>query len=271
MDWQAQGSRITGNILYNNDYDLEIEVSHGPCVVDHNIFLSPRAFDCFSQGNAFVHNLIAGCMASDHVHIRLTPYHFPHSTVIAGYSETFGGDDRFFNNLFLGAFKPEEVTFQKREFKHFSAHIDQFLTPKEYETEIAKGPRGQFTKFYVTPQIVMVGGNAYSGLAKPSKHDPNAVCAAGLTASIEEKDGVWTLRLCVPEEIAGARGETVTTALLGETRISAQAFESPDGSDLSFDLDMLGARHTASRTPGPLASLKAGEQSIVVWEKNRIG
>ena len=69
----------------------------------------------------------------------------------------------------------------------------------------------------------------------------------------------------------GQSGRHGRSALLGETRISAQAFESPDGSDLSFDLDILGARHTASRTPGPLASLKAGDQSIVVWKQNRMG
>ncbi|OJF91538.1 hypothetical protein [Alkalibacterium sp. 20] len=33
---------------------------------------------------------------------RTTPYHFPHETAMAGYSNITGGDDRYYNNIFLG-------------------------------------------------------------------------------------------------------------------------------------------------------------------------
>jgi hypothetical protein len=39
---------------------LFLEVDHGPCLVDHNLFLSPKALLLVSQGGAYAHNLIAG-------------------------------------------------------------------------------------------------------------------------------------------------------------------------------------------------------------------
>lgn len=37
-----------------------IEVSHGPYLVDNNVFASPVMFQNWSQGGAFVNNLICG-------------------------------------------------------------------------------------------------------------------------------------------------------------------------------------------------------------------
>ena len=74
LDWQAQGTRVTQNFFHDNcppanangeilgelAEDLFIEVSHGPTLVDNNIFLSPRALKLATQGVACVHNIIAG-------------------------------------------------------------------------------------------------------------------------------------------------------------------------------------------------------------------
>ena len=41
LDWMAQGTRVTKNLLYNNDLeDLFMEVNHGPTLVDNNLLLS---------------------------------------------------------------------------------------------------------------------------------------------------------------------------------------------------------------------------------------
>ena len=74
LDWQAQGSRLTANLFYANDRDLMIEVSHGPYLVDHNVSLSQYAFDNWSQGGAFVHNLFCGKISDRAVLRRTTPY-----------------------------------------------------------------------------------------------------------------------------------------------------------------------------------------------------
>ena len=74
LDWQAQGTRVTGNLFFDNclpeaynhtegneiGEDIFIEVSHGPTLIDHNVLLSDCALKLATQGVALVHNLIAG-------------------------------------------------------------------------------------------------------------------------------------------------------------------------------------------------------------------
>ncbi|HSH19178.1 MAG TPA: right-handed parallel beta-helix repeat-containing protein, partial [Draconibacterium sp.] len=61
IDWQAQGIRISGNLLFDNSWmDLHLEVSHGPHVIDNNLFLSDLNLWDMGVGSAFVNNLFAG-------------------------------------------------------------------------------------------------------------------------------------------------------------------------------------------------------------------
>lgn len=130
LDWQAQGTRVTGNLFHHNclanltdktpiqkeifsgiGEDIFIEVSHGPTLLDNNFFLSARAVKLPCQGVAMVHNLVAGSFVSIGIgtnngaktknSARYTPYHKPHSTQIAGFMTFLHGDDRFYNNIFL--------------------------------------------------------------------------------------------------------------------------------------------------------------------------
>ena len=102
LDWQTQGTRVSRNLFYQNKRDLFVEVSHGPYLVEHNIFASPASLEIFSQGGAFVNNLVCGTVALEPVLERPTPYHVPHSTQVAGYAAIHGGDDRHIGNIFLG-------------------------------------------------------------------------------------------------------------------------------------------------------------------------
>ena len=111
LDWQAQGTRVTGNLFHHNTLphdhlmnatrrlarigeDIFVEVSHGPTLIDHNLLLSTRSLKLPTQGVAVVHNLIAGAFTAvgrgvDNGSLtmnspRYTPYHVPHRTEIAG-------------------------------------------------------------------------------------------------------------------------------------------------------------------------------------------
>ncbi len=102
FDWQAQGTHLSRNVCFDNlSEDLFVEVCHGPYMVDHNLFLSKMNFRNVSQGGAFVHNLFAGHIVINPDRGRMTPYHFPHETAVAGYANIMGGDDRYYNNIFL--------------------------------------------------------------------------------------------------------------------------------------------------------------------------
>ena len=102
LDWQSQGTRVNNNLMFGNDSeDILVEVSHGPTMIDHNILLSNYSFKTLSHSSALVHNLIAGAISIGNELNRHTPYHVPHSTAVAGMTRFTGGDDRFYNNIFL--------------------------------------------------------------------------------------------------------------------------------------------------------------------------
>lgn len=116
LDWMAQGTRVTRNILHHNasTEDLFMEVNHGPFLIDHNLFLSPRNLADWSQGGAYAHNLFAGELRPRSELRRDTPWLEQHGTRIAGLENIPGGDNRFYNNLFLhpSALAPYETSAQ---------------------------------------------------------------------------------------------------------------------------------------------------------------
>ena len=115
LDWMTQGTRVSGNLFYDNDMeDLFLEVNHGPFLVDNNIFASRRSILEQSQGGAYVHNLIAGDIYRYVEHGRYTPYFLPHSTEVAGLSIIPGGDDRYINNLFATVLPANEKDSKRK-------------------------------------------------------------------------------------------------------------------------------------------------------------
>lgn len=98
LDWMAQGTRIIGNLCYNNlVQNVFMEVNHGPFLFANNIFLG-FFLKNWSQGGAYCHNILPGALQVT-PQSRQTPWHRPHSTEIAGLSDIPGGDDRYCNNL----------------------------------------------------------------------------------------------------------------------------------------------------------------------------
>jgi alpha-N-arabinofuranosidase len=98
LDWMAQGTRVSGNLFYNNlDPNVFMEVNHGPYLLDHNIFLGSD-FKNWSQGGAYCYNILPGAITVS-PQTRQTPYHRPHTTEVLGLSSIAGGDDRYLNNL----------------------------------------------------------------------------------------------------------------------------------------------------------------------------
>ena len=262
MDWQAQGSRLTGNLFYANNRDMMIEVSHGPYLVDHNVCLSQYAFDNWSQGGAFVHNLFGGKISDRAILRRTTPYHFPHSTAVAGYAEIYGGDDRYFNNLFAGLWADGGEKLEQ-----FTKNCDRYPSVEEFAARVGKEPH--YALFHEIAQPVWLQGNAYAGHATPSIHEKKPIMIGTMAVSITEENGTWLLTMDVPNALCSAQCEAVTTERLGEPRLVEQAYEQPDGSAMDLGKDMIGALHTEHLVPGPFAALKEGKQVITVWSERK--
>ena len=259
LDWQAQGTRVTRNVLHDNDRDAMIEVTHGPCLVDNNIFGSAHFIDNVAQGTAYVHNLICGCMAHWPVLDRATPYHFPHTTAIMGCAVVYAGDDRLYNNVYTGNV-PSATGLTSGTHGY-----DRFTTPEEYrERLIAEGNTDE-AKFYKVSQPIWADGNAYAGCARPFRAENAPKLAADIPVRLTGQDGCCVLEIDWPEAAASWRCEPVTTERLGMPRITEEAFENPDGTPIDFTRDLLDDQRR-DVIPGPLASMTPGRQRLVVWQ-----
>ena len=271
LDWQTQGTRVARNLFYANTRDLFVEVSHGPYVVDHNIFASPVALEIFSQGGAFINNLICGAVRLEPVLERATPYHRPHSTQVAGYSAIFGGDDRYIGNLFLGgdvdrAFKPGSEGHRlasygtsgydgcPASFADYIAGINQHV--------------GDHQRFFGVKQPAYIHHNAYAQGAKAYRHEREPLVVEGTISFriVEEGERVY-LDASIPEALGVAVSHLITSADLPRVRFPDADFEETDGSPLVLRLDLLGDRKEAGRTypVGPLATLITGTSRTRLW------
>lgn len=259
LDWEAQGTRVTGNVLFRNDRDFMVEVTHGPCLVDNNIFDSDYAMDNAAQGTAFVHNLICGFSRHVRVMERATPYHFPHTTQVAGCIFVYGGDDRLYNNLFAGQSEVPE------KFIAGCCGYDFCNTAEDYHCLLAAEGNTDEAKFAKVMQPVYLGGNVYCGSARPFRAEqaPNVLKAA-MPVRVTMEDSRAVLHIHLPEEALCA-GVPISTQSLGMPRVTEAPFDNPDGTPVDFVPDMLGVCRTDVQ-PGPIAGLRAGENTIVVWQ-----
>lgn len=239
LDWMAQGTRVTGNLLYDNSTDdIFVEVNHGPFLIENNILLSPTSIRDWSEGGAFVHNLIAGnieLLPQD----RETPYHLPHSTVVVGLKKTLCGDDRYFNNIFVGGVA---------------------------EGKSSKSGLG----IYENAELPMfVNGNVYLNNALKFSKEKNQleIKSNPEILMVEKSDGVY-LQMNFDEKIIKMKNQLVSTQLLGKASIPNAEYENPDGSPLKIDIDYFGKkRDKQNPTAGPFENPGFGEISLKVWEK----
>lgn len=238
LDWMCQGARVTGNLLYNNTSDdLFVEVNHGPFLIENNILLSDLSIRDWSEGGAFVHNLIAGNIEL-RPQSRETPYQKPHSTEVAGLSTTKCGDMRYFNNVFVGGVK---------------------------EINGRKSGMGVYEK----AELVMnANGNVYLNNAIAfSKEENNLILNFDPGIEIKEKeDGIY-LSWLVDKKVFKIKNEIVNTTLLGNAIVPDLPFVNPDGSDITVNKDYFGElRNMKNPDPGPFENPGDYNAEIKVWE-----
>lgn len=272
LDWQTQGTRISRNLYYNNSRDLFVEVSHGPYIAEHNVFASPASIELFSQGGAFVNNLVAGTVSLEPVIDRPTPYHIPHSTQVAGYAAIMGGDDRWIGNVLFGGGGAEAYGPTVRHvqtYGHGTAGYDGHpATFEAYMAELADPSKGDHERFANIKQPVYIRDNVYLTGARPFAEEERATVldGAATVSVIEEADGVY-LATDLPAGVAAATTTVTGGADLGRVRFVDAEFEEPDGTLAVLATDLTGAVKDSAATyvPGPLVALTDGSTRIRVW------
>ncbi|MDA3867599.1 MAG: right-handed parallel beta-helix repeat-containing protein [Salinivirgaceae bacterium] len=242
LDWMTQGTRVSGNLFYNNSSeDLFIEVNHGPYLIDNNIMLSPTAISNWSGGGAYVHNLIAGAINVRPELNRFTPYFLPHSTNVMGLTTIFGGDDRFYNNVFVGT---GDRTASDGRIAHGLEAYNNAKLP------------------------VWMNGNAYCNGAKPSDKDVNFTTEPVFNPKwklVEDGKDVY-LQIAFNQNIYDQKLKMITTEMLGKAKAPKARFDNPDGTPLKIDTDYFGAKRSEiNPSVGPFENPGKGELKLKVW------
>lgn len=251
LDWMTQGTHVQNNILYDNTTDdLFVEVNHGPFLIINNIFLSGHSIRDRSQGGAFAHNLIAGkvsFMPQD----RETPYFAPHSTLDMKLQDIDGGDNRYYNNIFLAnSIKGSDWQYEE----YFGKNRKQWYGTQLYD-------QAWFPMY--------VDGNVYYNEAKPYYKEQNYVMESDFDSNvslIEKEDGKY-LRVIFSPSLTSLKTSFVNTGLLGKAIIPEQKYEATDGSTLELSSDYFGLeRDRKNPTPGPFEEISKQEMmEVKVW------
>lgn len=293
-DWEAQGTRITQNLLHDNmrpsfakqlkggmcSQDIFVEVGHGPTLIDNNILLSDASLRIATQGVAMVHNLICGSftVVGGGTGWRYTPYHMPHRTEVMGFMTILHGDDRFYNNIFLQKWPAEAFCIEHDSSEGFDydnrevgTHVfneyptyEEWIAQFDMDQEIPDMSKLEEAHFGHLP--IWVDGNAYFDGARSYQKEQNRLIDTenAVYADIEEReDGSWVLKTNVYDYLKEFSCGLIHTETLGKAFEPDEAFENPDGTPITFDSDYLGSHRGIRVIPGPFASAEdAGKR---VW------
>ena len=258
LDWQVQGTRVSRNLYYKNCRDLFVEVTSGPYIVDHNILTADYALDNHAQGGAYINNLIRGKMVQAKMLDRATPYHIPHSTEVAGFAVTFGGDDRFYNNIFIGDAHLERVG--TAHFNGYTASLEEYIETVHRDDRDHAGYNEVEQPVYINQNIYLNGATSFEReVDKIEDYSNNPELKI-----IEEGNEVY-LSVELPEEFESFKGKIHSTETLERVRIVDAEFENPDGSEVILNVDFLGNKKEGDSNVGPIAKLKSGKNHIKIW------
>ena len=296
LDWEAQGARISQNLLHDNtrpegkecatgamfNTDVFVEVGHGPTLIDNNLLLSPVAITMPSEGIACVHNLILGSFSLINSGVdsivngqrepRYTPYHIRHRTEVAGFMTILHGDDRIYNNIFVQhhAITLPEKTAADADYQAVgTSPFDIFPTYEEWFApfDSDKDPdMGGLANAHFGHLPVWIDGNAYFNGANYYKNEEHKLCSdANPLIVLYEKDGKCYLKTNLAELIKDFHVNALCTESLGKAFEPEQSFENPDGTPITFDSDYFGSHRSISPLAGPFAHYEKTE--ITVWQK----
>ncbi|MCR5107525.1 MAG: right-handed parallel beta-helix repeat-containing protein [Lachnospiraceae bacterium] len=292
-DWEAQGTRITQNLLHDNQrpefakqlsggmtcQDIFVEVSHGPTLIDNNILLSDVSLRIATQGVAMVHNLCAGSFTfvGAGTTWRYTPYHIPHRTEVMGFMTILHGDDRIYNNIFIQKYSAEDLvlrndsdpdktmvenrkvgTYCFDEYPTFDEWILKFDMDEEHPN-MAKHEEAHFSHL-----PVWIDGNAYFKGATGWKKEKNSFSdgSESVYVNVCEKDGGWYLDTNIYDVMKDFKADMISTETLGKAFEPQQRFEASDGTPITFDIDYFGNRRGIGVIPGPFAGGKEAEDKL---------
>lgn len=224
MDWANQGTRISGNIIYDTQAaNVFLEMNHGPILVDNNVLVG-HGVRSNSEGSVFAHNLFVDCrfdIGSDTG--RSSQYYQPHTRKAIARKHGIPSDDKWFNNIF--------VRRGLEGVKPASGYVS------DYNLFLEGAKKSSF-------------GDEYSIV------DPTVAGFSRQNSPL----GV-SMRVHLNEAAIGLKGPWVDSALVGVLPTVGQTIEDARGQPIRLDTDLFG-QPRAAPVAGPLANLAPGENTL---------
>ena len=262
LDWEAQGTRVSRNVFLDNDRDLFVEVSHGPYIVDNNVFGSEYNFDNISQGGAYINNLICGTMRREPVLDRSTPYHAAHTTKVAGVSFVYSGDDRIMRNIFIGG----APLYTKSSTSGTVGYNGSPSSLGEYKSCVTALGNGDHEMFNKVLQPVYISRNVYyNGAGSYEKEDRPVISPSDPAVRFTKEGGKLYVELDADDALVSMPSEVIRSWDFEPPRLTECPFENPDGTEIVFDTDINGFKRNGDSPAGPFALLVKGHNKIQVW------
>jgi len=225
MDWGNQGTRLTGNIIYDTEAaGVFLEMNHGAILVDNNVVIGSEVRSN-SEGTVFAHNLFVDCgfsMVSDMK--RRSEYYKPHTRKQVARKQGVPRDDKWFNNVFI------------------RRGLDRVREAEGYVSDY---------------NVFLEGAKKSSFADEHSAVDP-------FVTEFERKDGPAgvSIRFNVNDAATGMQGPVVDAKLVGVFPTVGQTIEDRYGNPICVDSDLNGKKRTRP-VAGPLVDPTQGPNSVV--------
>jgi hypothetical protein len=225
MDFGNQGTRITGNIIYDTEAaTVFLEMNHGPTLVDNNVLIG-QPVRSNSEATVFAHNLFVDCGYDYSPDTRRrSQYYKPHTTEAVGRKSGTAQDDKWFNNIFV------------------RQGLDRVKTAPGYTSD--------YNVFL-------------EGARKSSFGDRNSVVDPFTTGlAVKDQPRGTTITFSMNAAPFGLDGPQIDAELVGVFPTVGQTIEDRHGNPVKVDTDINGRKY-ARPVPGPLADLKEGLNTII--------
>jgi hypothetical protein len=231
MDYANQGTRITGNIIYDTDAEtVFLEMNHGPTLIDNNVLIG-KGLKSNSEATIIAHNLLVDSWYKYQPDVkRRSAYYKPHTTVPVGKKTGTAKDERWYNNIFI------------------RRGLDDVKDAPGYESD--------YNVFYEDAKASSFG------------EENSAVDAFATGFTHEDRPLGVTIRFSVNDAAFSLKGPWVDKNLVGVFSTVGQTIEDHHGDPITVNADFNGRRYPRP-IPGPLADLMQGANEIVwTFEKH---
>jgi alpha-N-arabinofuranosidase len=165
---------------------------------------------------------------------------------VAGLITTAGGDNRFYNNIFVGS--DEEIIQESDPLQIIG-----------YGLSIYNGAE----------RPLFASGNIYLKNAKHYEKEVEFIEELAMDPQIRlvEKENGYNLQMTLPQTFQELNTRAVNTDLLGKAFVPDLPYENRDGSPLKIDKDYLGRkRHEKNPSAGPFEITGENRINLRVWE-----